>query len=58
MVFAAGVGPRPCPIAQLTHAKLAEAFAFLRSVETQIAAEMLSQNMKAEDGIEAAYQVC
>lgn len=51
MVHRAGAGPKGCPIAQLTPARLVEAFTTLRSEEVQVRARELGVKMSLEDGV-------
>jgi hypothetical protein len=48
----AGVGPKACPVNKLTSEILAQKFTDLSSEEMQKAAQLLSVQMKMEDGIE------
>lgn len=52
----AGVGPKACPINKLTAEILAEKFEDLSSVDMQRAAQLLSLQMKMEDGIDNARE--
>mmetsp|Transcript_15767 Transcript_15767/g.24524 ORF Transcript_15767/g.24524 Transcript_15767/m.24524 type:complete len:798 (-) Transcript_15767:111-2504(-) len=51
MVSRAGVGPKPCPINDLTEEILAEKFTELTDKKTKVAAKALSKKMLMEDGI-------
>ena len=50
----AGVGPKACPINQLTVEKLATSFTDLASTTMQVAARKLSGHMVKEDGVHTA----
>jgi UDP:flavonoid glycosyltransferase YjiC (YdhE family) len=54
MVAAAGSGPRPIPHKSLNAQNLAEALRFCHREEAQAAAIGIAEQMKAEDGVQAA----
>jgi len=54
-VESAGVGPKACPVNQLTAEKLATALADLASPTLQSKATNLSKQMAMEDGIQGGY---
>ena len=56
MVRRAGVGPKPCPVTELTTDKLIEKLRELTSPSTKEAAVELSYKMNAEDGVMAALE--
>jgi hypothetical protein len=56
MVSRAGVGPKPCPINQLTKNLLVEKLNELTSPKIKEAAAILSEKMNNEDGVLAGLQ--
>lgn len=54
MVFRANLGPRPCPINQLTLPLVVEAFEKLKDTQLKENAFRMSSHMATEDGVEAA----
>ncbi|KAF4453375.1 sterol glucosyltransferase [Fusarium albosuccineum] len=56
MVANAGAGPQPIPYSSLTSRNLAEAISFALTPDVTLAARRMSENMKAESGVEAAVE--
>ena len=56
MVYRAGVGPRGCPIGELTVDKLVQAFKVMSSVETLEKVSKLGDIMAKEDGVVQGMQ--
>lgn len=56
MVSRAGVGPKPCPISQLTTDLLVQKLRELTSPNIKEAAVILSERMKSEDGVMTALE--
>ena len=56
MVHRSGVGPRGCPIAQLTEDKLVDALETLLAGETRLKAQSLGLKMREEDGVAVGIQ--
>jgi len=53
MIANAGAGPRPIPPKELNAEKLAEAIAFVYSVEARLMAGEMGETIRAEDGVKA-----
>ena len=49
--YRAGVGPAPCPAADLTEETLADAFVKMKSVEMRVKAELIAKQFETEDGV-------
>lgn len=56
MVANAGAGPQPIPYSSLTSRNLTDAIVYALTPEVAIAAQKMSESMKAESGVQAAVQ--
>jgi hypothetical protein len=56
MVANAGAGPKPIPSKQLDSQKLAEGIAYCLTPQARSAAQSIAEQMKSEQGVQAAAQ--